>query len=429
MGARAGDQSPWEQAVGRLRAELVNLPGLVTVKLALCGEKVEVSGELSEEVLARLEEEEPPSAVGRISFEELAAGLRDEDNAVWTLTDGLGPSRPPRVGPLTMLGGPVDNIGLIHGELTDLWPLPELHIEFDVASFASTTQQVLVAVEGPVESIAPLSLELPPGARRRAALELRRTGAGRLRLFLESEGNWLQADDELAWQLPGPPAPAIAVLAEEESGPWIHAAARALAEESGGTVVEGVPAAGFLLVEGGVMEMEPGRRRALYFGTRPPGAPLEPRSVWSEAVVVDWDRQDPLTAGLDLSDLRIDHALSGILPPGKPLILGERGPLMVLVEGVDRATIHTAFRMSDSNIGLLSAFPQLLRRSLSRAYGQPARPRALAPRLLSPAESDLRGGGLRPRDRPLPTFGRPGTSLVVLLLLLALLAMALRVYT
>ena len=102
---------------------------------------------------------------------------------------------------------------------------------------------------------------------------------------------------------------------------------------------------------------------------------------------------------------------------------------MVLVEGVDRATIHTAFRMSDSNIGLLPAFPQLLRRSLSRAYGQPARPRALAPRLLSPVESDLRGGVRRPRDRPLPSFGRPGTSLAVVLLLLALLAMAVRVYT
>ena len=156
---------------------------------------------------------------------------------------------------------------------------------------------------------------------------------------------------------------------------------------------------------------------------------LQPRGVWSQAVVVDWDRQDPLTAGLDLADLRIDHALSGILPPGKPLIFGERGPLMVLVEGVDRATIHTAFRMSDSNIGLLPAFPQLLRRSLSRAYGQPACPRALAPRLLTPAESDLRGGGRRPRDRPLPSFGRPGSSLAVVLLLLALLAMAVRVYT
>ena len=176
------------------------------------------------------------------------------------------------------------------------------------------------------------------------------------------------------------------------------------------------------------MDMEPGRRRALYFGTRPDSTALQPQDLWRQPVVVDWDRSDPLTAGMDLSDLRIDDALSGILPEGKTLIQGERGALMVLVEGEERATIHTAFRMSDSNIGLLPAFPQLLRRSLSRAYGQPALPRPVLPRLLSLLESDLRGGEVRPGDRPLRAFGRPGRSLAVPLLILALLCLAVRVY-
>ena len=116
------------------------------------------------------------------------------------------------------------------------------------------------------------------------------------------------------------------------------------------------------------------------------------------------------------------------LPPGKTLISGERGPLMVVVESGDRATVHTAFRMADSNIGLLPAFPQLLRRSLSRAYGEPARPRPEPPRLLSPAESELRHAAGQVRNRPLPEFGRDGSSLAVPVLLLGLLALAVRVY-
>lgn len=426
MGEATGSESPYGQAVALIRARLSTLPADIEVRLARIADQVEVSVGAAESILSLLEAS--PRGAGLVSLERLAEGLLDRDTAVWTLTDGLGTTRPPQLGALTILGVPGDNVGFVAGELTDSWPLPEVRVDYEIRSFAAVTRTVTVAVEGPVEPVQPAQFELPAGGARTSSIELRRTGAGLLRIHLQTEGDLLAADDQLAWQLPGPPAPVIAALADEESGPWLHAAAVALAEESGGTVVEGVSAAGFLLVEGGVMDVVPGRSRGLYFGTRPPGPPPDPRDLW-HPVVVDWDRQDPLTAGLDLSDLRIDQALPRVLPAGKTLIRGERGPLMVVVEEEDRATVHTAFRMSDSNIGLLPAFPQLLRRSLSRAYGQPARPRPAPPRLLSAAESELRWAAGQPRNRPLPEFGRAGDSLVVPLLLLALVALAARVYT
>lgn len=418
--------SPWTEAVELVQDQLSVLPEHIEVRLARFGDGVEVFSESRAGIVAGLAM--APGGAGVVAPGELARDLRDPETAVWTFTDSLGPTRAPLIGALTIIGGPADNFGLVAADLQDRWPLPELLVQVEVASYASTDRQVVLAVAGPVQPVADVVLELAAGSRARRGFELRRTGPGLLRITLEAEGDALGLDNQVAWQLPGPPAPAIAVLADEESGPWIHAAARALAEESGGEVVDGATAAGFLLVEGGVMEMDPGRRRALYFGTRAADASLGPRSLWLQPVVVDWDRQDPLTSGMDLSDLRIDQALFGILPAGKALIMGDRGPLMVVVDGAARATIHTAFRMSDSNIGLLPAFPQLLRRSLSRAYGDPARPRAL-PMLLSAAESDLRGEETRPRDRALPVFGHSGTSLSVPLLVLALLALGIRVYT
>ena len=73
------------------------------------------------------------------------------------------------------------------------------------------------------------------------------------------------------------------------------------------------------------------------------------------------------------------------------------------------ASVHFAFRLQDGNLPLLAAFPQLLRRSFVRCYGQAARIGVLS---AEPAagEQDLwrRQVG---EDRPLPDFGTADVGL------------------
>jgi hypothetical protein len=126
--------------------------------------------------------------------------------------------------------------------------------------------------------------------------------------------------------------------------------------------------------------------------------------------------------------LVVVHALRRSLPDGQPLLWGAvpgapDEPLAVLVETPQAASLHFAFRLQDSNLALLPAFPQLLRRAFLRGHRHVG---AVAQGALLPAsESDLLacGGGA---DRPLPDFGRPGEDLSPLCLLAALLLLAVR---
>src|SRR5690606_20995880 len=118
----------------------------------------------------------------------------------------------------------------------------------------------------------------------------------------------LPADDAREVALPPLPAPRIAVLAEQDAGPFAAVAAEALAEEVGGRVVPADTGdeVGLVLVDGGVVAVPPGRARALTFATvldqdREP----EP---WPAPAGIDWAREHPLTRGLDLSELRVERA-------------------------------------------------------------------------------------------------------------------------
>jgi hypothetical protein len=135
-----------------------------------------------------------------------------------------------------------------------------------------------------------------------------------------------------------------------------------------------------------------------------------------------------LTRGLDLSELRVDRAWRGMLPDGEPLIWsvqdGERSPLAVLVQGDGVASLHFAFRLRDTNLPLLAAFPQLLRRGFVRSYDRAAPPRQDATPL-PPGELDLRYA--QPAvSRPLRTFGAPGESLARWCVALGLLSLGVR---
>ena len=120
---------------------------------------------------------------------------------------------------------------------------------------------------------------------------------------------------------------------------------------------------------------------------------------------------------------------SNALPEGQELMwggepAGERFPLLVLAQGEEAASLHFAFRLQDSNLGLLPAFPQLLRRAFLRGYGDDARIQGLTP-AVPLHEADLRScGGLT--DRPLPEFGQPGVELAAWCALLALLLLGAR---
>jgi hypothetical protein len=145
----------------------------------------------------------------------------------------------------------------------------------------------------------------------------------------------------------------------------------------------------------------------------------------------DWERQHPLTAGLDLSEWRVQRVAPETVPAGDVFLwlldpVRGRVPLATVVGTGDVASVHFGFALQDSNLPLLPAFPQLLRRAFVRAYGSGA---AVQPWTPPPAagEQDL----LRPAragDRPLPTFGAPARSLAGMCLLAALVAMMVRAF-
>lgn len=356
------------------------------------------------------------------------ASLAREGTALWTLTDGRGPSPAPDAGALTLLDGPSDNFAITALEVEDAWPLAAVTARVQVTAFTRDAGEVTLRVAGGVAAVEPRKLVSKAGETQLVEWTLERAAGGEVR-FLLGGGDALALDDVAAVRIPPPPPRDVAVLADAEAGPWIGAAAEVLATATSGRVVgaDGAAEAGFTLVEGGVFAQEPGTLRFVTFGTRRDGTrELERSDLLEHPVVVDWDREHPITAGLDLSDLRVRSALAAPLPPGRVLIRGEAGPLAVWVDGPQFPSLHFQFRLSDTNLPLLPAFPQLLRRAYAHAFG--AGPAPVARGLLSAAESDLRRVGAPPESRPLPPFAEPGQSLVLPLLLAALAALVLRVY-
>jgi len=430
MAAAAPDGSPFHKAVARLRRELARLPAAVEVQLLQGGRAPRQWRGRDTIIAAQL-----PAPAGTLpwSLPALAQALADPDTAVWTLTDGQHLADPP-AGMVSTFGAPAADAAIVAVRLHDQWPLAQLQLEVDVVRTApdggATTGEL--TVEGAVAAVPPVPVNLPSGVLQTLPLVLTRAAAGgELRLRLSSSDDALPADDTFGCRLPPLPAPRIAVLAEAESGPAIHAAAAALAEELAGTVVEARAgeAAGLLLVEGGVAAVAPGKARALYFGTRDQNS--APPLAAANVAVIDWDRTDPLLAGLDLSELSVRTALRDALPPGKVLLWGQlpggaRQPLLVTVTGEQATSLHFAFRLQDSNLWLLPALPQLLHRALLAAHGQaPIRPDP--GNLLDAGESDLRACATTEQGA-LPPFAAAGSSLAPWFLLAAMVALVLRGY-
>jgi hypothetical protein len=134
--------------------------------------------------------------------------------------------------------------------------------------------------------------------------------------------------------------------------------------------------------------------------------------------------------GLDLSDLVVQQASQGILPVGEELLWADaaegRAPLAVLVGTEQCASLHFAFSLQDSNLPLLPAFPQLLRRAFVRAHG-PAAVVAAATTAPVPEELDLLTVARGP-DRVLPPFAGEDRDLAGWFVLGGLLCLALRAF-
>jgi hypothetical protein len=247
-------------------------------------------------------------------------------------------------------------------------------------------------------------------------------------LRLEHEGDdRLDRDDAVRLVLAPPPAPEIVLLRADGGGRWAARSAAALAELGGGRVLDtadGRAAAGFVLADGGQVAAAPAR--SLTFGTAVGGSAL-----WQAGgAPVDWDRAHPLTRRLDLSELRVAAVLDPAALPadGVPLIAGPNGPWLVAVDRDGQRAVHAAFRLDDSNLPLLPAFPQLLRRAFAWCYGAGAIAAVDPASLPGVAESELHRDVDAPTERPLAPFGGDGVALTIPLLALAFALLAGRLY-
>ncbi len=435
IGTASGKHSAFDQAKQQLSAKFATLPPHIELTVLRCGGSL-----LRRHGQSARELQDLGEAMGdlQVDLVALAEQTVSPECAVWTLTDGQGQSQLPSVGALSHFDAQCDNAAIAAVRVIDRWPLPAMQLEIDVVAFAMSPETVnaSLSVRGAIVTDQIISCDLQYGVTKTMTIDmLRASQGGELRIDLQLPGDRLAVDNVHILNLPALPAPRIAVLAESELGTFAAVAASALAEEVGGKVVpiESGASVGMVLVDGGFMPLQGedgqvAKRRALTFGTRL-REPSDPE-VWREPSPIDWSRDSSLTVGLDLSELRIDQAWRGILPAGEIFLWclerGERVPLGVLVDGGDTASVHFAFRLEDSNLPLLAAFPQLLRRSFVRSYGQPVA--SIASPSLSPVAERNLTLSVEGNDRDLPQFAAVDRGLARWFVLLGLLALSLRAF-
>ena len=428
----AADGTALERARAALARTFAVLPDHVEVTLLRCGGAMLRRHGASARALHDLGVAEGARTVDFVALAAaLAADPAANDTVLWTLTDGQGQTALPTTGALTFVGAAAANAAVLAVRVADHWPLPELELEVDVIAFAPAATPARLAVRGAVAATPTLELQLQPGVVQTVQWSLRREAkGGELQVEVAMAADPLARDDRWTATLPPLPAPRIAVLQGDEGGPFARIAAEALAREVAGEVVPASSGAavGLLLVDGGNIAAAPGTARALCFGSRYRGGPAA--DPWTSVGALDWNRTLPLLHGLDLSELRVDRVHGETVASGEPFLFAERGgerlPIAVIAAGEERASLHFGFRLQDSNLPLLAAFPQLLRRAFVRCYGAAAELRDPSPP--PPAgEQDLHDGAVA-SDRPLPPFGSPPQPLGGWLMLAGLLALVLRVW-
>jgi len=417
----------FDQALAITRAQLAAVPEGIDITVLRCGGAPARRHGPAARGLLDLGE---PGGAATADLATLAAEIADERTAVLVVTDGQGQQQLPTVGGVQLVGRAADNAAVLWVAVDDGWPLPGLQLDVEVVAFGRGVLACELLVDGAIEPYPSRVLALSPGETRRLTLPLqRRPEGGWLRVRLQTEGDALPDDDSWQALLPPLPAPRLGLLAAPDAAPFAAAAAQALAAEFAGEVVPATPgtAVGLLLVEGGAIDLLPGTGRMLAFGARHRGAAQADPLLQPGALT--WDRDDPLLAGLDLADLRVEAADPATVPAGQELLWAQPPgrpavPLLSLVAGAEGSTLHFGFRLEDSNLALLPAFPQLLRRAMLRSYGAAAGLSQLG-QPPAPGEQDLRHRH-EPPPPQLPCFARPAFDLAPWLLVLAAVALALR---
>ncbi|MGE3878684.1 MAG: hypothetical protein AB7I19_06470 [Planctomycetota bacterium] len=363
-----------------------------------------------------------------------SAGAAAGDLAVLTLTDARGSAELPARGALRILGSTRPNRGIASATLTDSWPSSAMSLAVTLWAPTDTRLPDLVVAGGArfeegAAAEASSSARFEEG-RWHATYRLRRSVGGTFSVTLpRHDDDALAVDDHVEFAIPPPSLGRIGVLHPADGAPDrdVTLAATWLADQVGGEVVDSGRdpslAVDAVLVDGGrLIDIPP---RAIAFGATLPG------EATADAVatrVIGWDRNHPLTRGLDLADLVLDAAvpMRSLPPEAKVLIEGERGPLLVAVESPARRALLFAFRPSASNLPLLSAFPQLLLRSVSFLAGPGPQPPPQTAGI-GAGECDLRRQG-PVADRALPPLSRPGESLAAIALASAAMLLALRLW-
>ncbi len=421
--ARQVQGSAWDDLRRALRQGLDRLPPHVRarVEFVRCDRLVQFLREVDDLGAPS------PCALG-MDLARVARAAQTDDVAVWTLTDGR--AAVPTLGALTLVGRVADNVGITALRVDDRWPLPDVELEIEVGNFTSSARPVTVRVAAAATvleepSPPPVTCQLAQGAREVVRWSLRRRTGGDVRVQIDGD-DALALDDAVRCTLPPPPAPRIAVQSDSDA-PFLRTAAEVLAAETGGEVVaatERDARVSFVLVEGGVQRAAdwadlPG----LTFGTRfvvDGAAPPDPAPLLGTAI--EWDRTDALTRGLDFSEVRVARLAAVVT--GAALL--QQGDVPLAARAPNGRAVHFAFRLSDSNLWLLPAFPQLLRRCYAAAHADTAKVGFAADNLVDAGESDLRA--VDPAsDRPLPPFGAPAIDLTAWFALAALLALLARV--
>jgi hypothetical protein len=422
MAARRGGESAFARAVELVRRELESVPPHVEVEVVRLGA---VCARWRGAAARELAEPGEPAGELPAPLPALAAAAADARTAVFVVTDGQDGT--PAGTACATVGAAAANTALAVDNVDDRWPRPELGVAVTLHNFGPA-RKATVRASGALARATEATVELPANGVARVPLQLVRSAAGgEVLVRATATDDALPLDDQAALAVPPLPAPRIAVLGDDRGALFVQRAAQALADEVGGSVVEAKDGgeASFLLIEGGSAAVQPGSAAMAAFGVRAPDRPIE---VWAAPTLVDWDHGDPLLAGLDFSELSVQHALRDALPDGKPLITavdasGTTRPLAVLVQGPRAASLHFAFRLQDSTLPLLAAFPQLLRRALLRGHGDQR------VRVLTPAPS-LHEADLErlppPSALPLPAFAEPGQDLAPWCLLVAALLLAAR---
>jgi hypothetical protein len=235
----------------------------------------------------------------------------------------------------------------------------------EVANYASSSQQVRIAMTRGTSRVMNRSIEMSAGESLRQVIPIARGGSEALRVRVEARQNALSIDDEaFAWI--NRARPLSVVIVSDDPGwlsslitrdPALHGSTASTAGYPAG--VEGAD----VIIFDRWAPTSPPRRPALYIapsrsatwltGEQP--AADEPRPRWEET------SSHPVVRGVDPATLTIDRARSYSGPELVPVARStRRTPLVYVLESPERRGVILTFGPGESNLTSAPAFPVLV---------------------------------------------------------------------